>query len=594
VGTTETRRKQWLFGGLIVVGLLAVGFVVMLNRGSGDRTPPNRRSEKTERDDPLEVVRDTLRREAKIDVCKTAAAQLNMYLSRPVESKPAPASPLEKDLLASRLRLTPEEQKEVAHDEFTTLDAHYLDESLLFRDAIASLKLDHGDKTRAGALERARLTFAWAMRQTWLNESQSVGRPLPAAYALRNGFGSAAERAGVALAALQQAGFDAALIGQKKDDRTLRAWAVGVLIDGEVYLFDPRAGKPLVGANDKLIATLKQVQAKPDLARAAIDAIDTSLDASTVVKESQAWLTPPLSALASRMRWLQTELSFTPPVVLGVEPVALVERFTKAEAKPELWNPPADVASRTRRLSGFLGPAEGGFEPQSERLVARYRSAPVPLEQLPKILAGPVIEGEPRERIVSIFIGRFIFLMQEPGHPRDLLLRGHFDEASQALVAALDQLGKVQERIRSEEDLEKGAAEWIEQMRSAYATYLRERNDPASGGGAAKARVDALYDSLFKGTSKMTLLIEREVSEPYRAAVTYQQALCMHEQAERRSRDRSPPAAKRDAWQNARAWWENNYLSRFSDKAWIPRGQLDQARQFLADAKRELAALPSP
>jgi hypothetical protein len=577
---TESRRRSWVIGAVVLVGFAVIAAAVLLTRGSGDRKSTGPTKQEIERDDELAIVRDTLRRDDKLEACKTAVAQLNVYLSRSPESKPAPLTTAQRQFLVSQLRLTPDELKEVTREEFTGLDSHYLEESLLFRDAIASLKLNFADKTGAAALQRARLAFAWAIRQVWLNEQP--GRPLPAAYALRTGAGSAAERAGVALAALQQAGVDAGLVGQKKDERTLRTWAIGVLIDGEVYLFDHQAGQPIAAADGKGIATLKQARANANVVN------DLGADAKAVVADSRVWLAPPLSALSARMHWLQEMLSFSPPAVLAVEPSELAERFGKAGERAEFWNPPTDVASPTRRLSGFLSPAEGGFEPAADRLYARYRMAPVPVDQMPAMIRSRVIEGDPRERMMALFTNRFIELAQEPGKPRDQMLRGHFDEASHDLVEALGHIRMVQQRVGTEADLEKGALEWAEQMRSAYAALIRERENPATAGGtSAKARVDALY----KASSPMALLIERAASEPYEIAVSYQMALNMHEQAERRSRDRSPAAAKRAAWENAAASWER-FLASVAGKPWVLKAQLDHARRLHDDVKRELAVLP--
>src|SRR5262245_55268707 len=172
---TESRRRSWVIGAVVLVGLAVIVAAILLTRGSGDRRSTSPTKQEVERDDELMIVRDTLRRDDKLESCKTAVAQLNVYLARASDSKPAPLTEAQKQFLATQLRLTPDESKEVAREEFTGLDAHYLEESLLFRDAIASLKLNFADKTTAAALERARLAFAWAMRQVWPNEQP--GRP---------------------------------------------------------------------------------------------------------------------------------------------------------------------------------------------------------------------------------------------------------------------------------------------------------------------------------------------------------------------------------------------------------------------------------
>ena len=214
---------------LALIPFLAMGLLTGCPKKTGSTKTVLQRPQ----EDPLASVHETIRRDRTIDGFKTLVAQLNQYLGQATEGKPSPLSASERDVLVKQFKLSAEEIKEVERDEFTQLDTHYLDECFLFHDGVRALKLDFATKSADAALERARLAFAWAMRQVWLRDQS--GRPLPPGRVLQLGFGAIPERAGVALAVFQQLGLDAGLIG-RAEGQTPRPWAVGVRISSEVYL----------------------------------------------------------------------------------------------------------------------------------------------------------------------------------------------------------------------------------------------------------------------------------------------------------------------------------------------------------------------
>src|SRR5262245_29627974 len=320
---------------------------------AGCPSPPaaTRATARAEQEDALGLIRDTVRKDHKVDTFKTAVAQLNSYLARPTESKPAATSDAERALFTKELGLSEEELKEVVRTDFSLLDAHYLDECFLLHDAIGGLKLDWSQKSDEAQLERARLGFAWAMRQVWLREK--TGRQLRPSFVLRLGFGSAAERGNVALAVFRALGLDAGLIGSAREPSALRPWAVGVRVGDEVHLFDPRGGEPIVGVKGKGIATLRQLRGRAD----SVQSLPTG-NADAKAGESRVWLSPALSSLSPRMRWLQSELTLIPPLILGVDVAAQAQRFAKAGETAAWWNPEGNDPSPTRLLAQFLPATE--------------------------------------------------------------------------------------------------------------------------------------------------------------------------------------------------------------------------------------------
>jgi hypothetical protein len=549
-----------------------------------------RGSGKGEQVDALAAVRQTVRKDHKPESFRTAVAQLNVYLSRPSDSKPEAASASERDMLSKQLHLTDDEMKEVVRDDFSPLDAHYLDECFLFHDAVRALKLDFSQKTEAAQLERGRLGFAWAMRQVWLNDRPT--RPLPAGYALRMGYGNLMERCGVSLAILQVIGIDAGMVGVSKNGATLQAWSIAARVGNEVYLFDPRGGKPVPGPGGKGIATLRQARATPELVKESIQANVANADVKATVADSKIWLSPPLSALSPRMRWLQTVLKLNPPITLGVDFLSDVSDFAKAGETVGFWNPAGDPTAPTRRLSHFLPASDGGFEsaPPGRRLFDEYRRALLPLAQMPELLKRGVLTGDPANRLNEAFARRFVDFQLDPDKPRDQVLRGHYDDANNALVDLLSQSAILRRRIANEPDLDAGALKWAEDLRHAMSRVEKlkrdKRSEPEIQEAAAQVR------ELEKTAEKMVLLIERSAADPYEGVAIFQMALCKHEQAERvgRTRDDEPDVV-RAAWQNAAGWW-HNYLDRFGSAAWIPPAQIQHAKNLLAEAQSELAKRP--
>jgi hypothetical protein len=577
-------RRRRLFS---LLALAVVPFV------AGCPTPPGstRITVRTEQEDALGSVRDTVRKDRKLDGFRTAIAQLNNYLSRPSESKPATVTAAERELLAKQLHLTDDEIKEVIREDFSSLDAHYLEECFLFHDAIRALKLDWSQNSDAAQLERARLGFAWAMRQTWLRDKPA--RALPPGYALRVASTSAAERAGIALTVFRMLGLDAGAIGSAKDESSLRPWALGVRIGTEVFLFDPRAGESIPAAKRQSIATLRQARATPDLVKDQI--VDTlgNVDVKSTAAESRVWLSPPLPSLAPRMRWLQSAMMLTPPIVLGTDLVTQSEGFTKAGEKAAWWNPPSDNSTPCRLLAHFVPTVEGGFDsaPAGQGYFDSFRRSLIPISQMPELLRSGIITGDPALRMNEMFARRFVDLQSSPGEPRDLILRGQYDDASSALVEQLGRCSTLQKRIATEKNLDEGAKKWAEDMRSALGRYLKLKNDraPEVEVQAAMSRVQALE----KESDKIGLLIERSAVEPHAAALTFLLAQCKHEQAERLSRTRREDVESiRDAWQNAAGWWRN-FLDRFTNASWLQPAQIEHAKKMLAGVQGEIAKLPA-
>ncbi len=566
-------RFSSLMGAALVAGLVgALG-------GCSTSAPPRTSSRDLEREDELAVVRDMLRRAAHLEECKTALAQVNAALNRPESPRPSPLSDTEREFLKRAVELSDEDQHYAQLDQFPDADAYYLEEVLLLQEAIRSLRLG---KDVAHA-ERAERIGAWVARQVWPLEHTL--KPLPAALVLRLGYGNVAERVAVTLMALQQAGVEAGLVAEPKSNAPPRPWAVAILVDGVVRLWDPRSGRPLVEPQSDRPMTLQQARAHPEWVKSLIEAADPGVDFRQAVPASRVWLSPPLFALSARMRWLQSILERDPPLRVALNPVTLHERWKQGGEEARFW---LSSNSPGRSLLDYVPTSEGGQgkEAPGSRLYERCRLALIPTQQMPAMLRNNEIAGELRDRLSAVFSARFLELALEPKKPRDLILRGQFDEASRALSEALTSVQNSQQRAGAQSDLERDATSWAREMQAATAALSRMRDRPQAGDDLAGAR--ARVETLNKSSGKMLLLIDQFAAEPYAAALTFQMALCLHEQAERVARDRRSPETKRAAWANAVGWW-NNFLTRFGAAPWLPTPQIEHARALLGIAQRGAA-----
>src|SRR5260370_13062614 len=150
-----------------------------------ERPPATKPERPVELDDPLVEVREAARKDHNALGCKTIVDQLNTLLENAEARKPSPLTAAERDLLTKQLRLNDEQLNEVSRENFSPLDAHYLEECFFFHDAIQSLDLDFSDASDAAQLKRAERAFASVMRQVWLRDLTMPLAPPP--YRLKRG-----------------------------------------------------------------------------------------------------------------------------------------------------------------------------------------------------------------------------------------------------------------------------------------------------------------------------------------------------------------------------------------------------------------------
>jgi hypothetical protein len=568
--------------------------VLLLSGGCSDRRPTATKPKTaTVVDDPLAEIRDAARKEHSLESCKTIVAQLNEMLRRE-SPKPSPLSSADREMLTNHLNLTEDELAEVAREEFSPLDAHYLEECFLLHDALVSLDLDYSDTSDAAHLERAKRAFTWAMRQVWLRD---FALPFaPPSYALKRGSGCPPERVAIALALFQVMGLDGCVVGQNPTAVVPQMWAVGLRLGKSVYLFDPRAGVPFLKPDGRSVYTLADVKSNPDLIKSQAEFFSPKVEAKDLAATSELSLVPALSAVAPRMQFLRSTLNLTPPLVCGMDPKTLATNFAQTGEKVSFGTPARGPGPRTRAtaltptlmLAYFLPPVEGGFDRSKpeEAAIEVFKRELVPGVPPPDVLRSGIVTGAPSLRLFNYFGGRFLTAALGENEPRQQILRGQFDEATNTLVDRQAKIELLLDRSAGDQSVDKEAAEWARQLASASATLTRaERegrlNDPAAQ--EARNRIEVLN----KSSEKVVIQIDRAAAPATTADQTYLLALCKHELAERMSHRRGvEPTKVRDDWRNAVSWW-NKYLGNTASKPWIPAGQIAHAKKLQAEARRE-------
>jgi hypothetical protein len=275
--------------------------------------------------------------------------------------------------------------KNLAEMQFSTFDGFALQEAGWLRDVSQWAKGDSLDE-----VDRATSLFDWTVRNVQLVEDQANRIPQFPRETLLFGRGTASDRAWLFILLLRQLDIDAALLAIDEEDEReetavdtgtpakhdskpsasgssapgkagptkagktpnkssgerhttgrLRPWCVGVLIDGQVYLFDTVSGMPIPAPNGVKLdeagqlairpATLAQVRADDKLLR-QMDYDESRMYGvkSSDLKRVTALLEASPAYLARSMKAIQSQLSGERKMVLSASPSAQAEHWKAA------------------------------------------------------------------------------------------------------------------------------------------------------------------------------------------------------------------------------------------------------------------------
>ncbi len=587
----------------------------------------------------LEVVREVLRKGADAEACRSAVQALNFDLNNNAGQGPSPLSETQRRLLTDTFHLDPDELAEVDSRVFTTLDANYLETSFLLSDGLRSLRIDNETP-----LEQVRLAFAWIIREVRLREQEAV--LLPPRFVLTRGWGSSLERASLFSAVATLLGVDSCIVAVPfggQEQQGTRYWIPGALLDGQIFLFDTRMGLPLPGPGGKGIATLAQARSKPELLAALTINKEFPYDVKAEdLKRAEVHMAGSLSMLSPRMAYLQGLMTATDRMNVSVDPEGLVKRFEAALANPELkgvplmvWNHPGELKTPFRTLRLFLPPDEGGIDRASPSLRQQARMQLIPWSLLPPEIArmpGAIgsrlksLYGDPfycfsieskasRNQIQAWLPGLFetskgganrgeegggqrldVDAVLNGRLPRELMLRGRYDEASGILAPMEAELRRQRQEMRNYPDLVAGVRAWLARAVDFSGAVIRSEQAAAAGKAGAPGVLtpDQIREGekqLLEAWRPVQVLIQGTAAGPFIGDVIYYMALCKQELAERQQtnldelaragKSSRPNETKngKKAWESAAGWW-NTYLG-----ADIPLGTPGAARTNLARAK---------
>jgi hypothetical protein len=541
-------------------------------------------------DDSLESAQQVLARSPGPDraACWGALQQINAHVASHPDKRPPALTDAQKTFLADRFGLTPGDLAEVEVPSYTLLDAPHLEFCFLMRDVARSLEAE-----ALPPAEQAATAFAWTMRQVVPQDGEGS---TPPDFVLRRGWGTAVERAYVFLALLQQMGIPGCLLTTPADP----PWACGALVEVEgqkekqLLVFDHRVGLPVpgtegpaggplarafrralpvVGREDgRQIATLAQLRKQPELlAQLTVDEKHPYKVGAEQLKDTLVRLAVPLSALSPRMAKLQEDFL---PARADVRPAVVPDQLIEAIGGAAGVEGGADAvrarAGTAALLRNFLGEGEGGIDKMG--LAPRARLALLPDGALP-----PQIEElkgtEVGDRIKFFALQQVLLFQIEPGGPRDLVLRGQFDDASKQMVPQLEMIRIQADKLKADPEVYDQFAGWKNKLFEASGKAVEAKEALRKGGSQeAVEAAEAVREQVWKsGMPVLGLLVEGGTAESRRAQVMYQQALCMHEQAERLqaradalARAEPPPDAgekkaahrtAQDAWTDAAGWW---------------------------------------
>jgi hypothetical protein len=252
--------------------------------------------------------------------------------------------------------------RDLGQMEFSRFDGYALQEAVWLRDVSRWTRGEALDD-----LDRAKSLFDWTIRNVQLEKDQPERVPQFPWEALLFGHGTATERAWIFMLLARQVGIDAAMLGfdEKAADgkSSIRPWCVGVLIEGNVYLFDPLLGLPIPAPDGvsrdesgRLVirpATLAQLVADEKLLR-RLDADDTHkypVKASDL-KHVVVMLEASPTYLAKRMKFLESRLVGPQKMVLSALPSELASQWKKAHlADVQLWAWPYETLERRSHLA---------------------------------------------------------------------------------------------------------------------------------------------------------------------------------------------------------------------------------------------------
>lgn len=310
--------------------------------------------------------------------------------------------------LAQRVELMDSEFEYLAganQRQFYPQDQAAMREAVFLRDLSRWARGDEFDD-----VSRARRLFDWVVRNIQLDASPRPGSgvvrvPQYPLETLFLGRGTAAERAWVFILLARQQGIDAAMLAvpdPASPGAEPRPWTVGVLSEGEIYLFDAQMGLPIPARDGITRSPDGPLEIRPaTLAEAARDeALLRQLDLSSgqpypvqarQLDKAVVLLEASPSYLTLRMKLIEGQLSGDDRMVLSASPAAQAQRFKacKHVGEVRLWPHPY----QTLLVRLILGPD-----------LAQWQAQAFAALQAPSLVEGRLVASFVEEPVAPLFL----------------------------------------------------------------------------------------------------------------------------------------------------------------------------------------------
>lgn len=280
-----------------------------------------------------------------------------------------PESPAPGELPAEIAGLLGKEQLEYLQNPlFTLRDGAHLQDGVMLR--AISRALAASQPAGGAEVDRVVRAFQYVIRSIELVPGIPTELALTAYEICELGKGTAADRAWIFASLLKQERIDAVLISPAREpakESEMAPFLVGVLIENQVYLFDPTLGVPIPaipGNKGPAVATLEQAATDPEVLRQLdagaelpypIKAADLERPAVSIISESGYW--------PERMRSLQEQFSGDQAMVISdslqdidgvpgvISRIASAGQNSWSRDALKMWDYPEQQLSRRMKLS---------------------------------------------------------------------------------------------------------------------------------------------------------------------------------------------------------------------------------------------------
>jgi hypothetical protein len=262
------------------------------------------------------------------------------------------------------------------------------------------------------------------------------------------------------------------------------------------------------------------------------------------------------------MQHLERLLASLAPCRVSRDPIGkMLEAWKVAGDNPRFW--PLAI----RLLRQHLRPDQGGND-QTQWKQRHFELSLTPWQLLPRPVQQIPDNVELGIRLRNEFEQPFVGFFGQPGSPRDLMLRGRWNEAVSELVKSRDDLIQFSRLAREDSGLADNFAAWCHLARKSQEDLLVARRRLSQEDSATNrqflAQVEARFDQLWKDWPKQRRALYAAAAVPLLAETTALVARVKQEQAERiqsqqtRSGKVGPedPEILQDAWQAADEWWQ--------------------------------------